>query len=58
MASARNAAVVVVFKPLAEEAPLYETYCLWKTDRDQGALGAFLAAVQVTAQTGHHRPTP
>ncbi|MCU0932053.1 MAG: LysR family transcriptional regulator [Serpentinimonas sp.] len=40
----------VVFKPLAEEAPLYETYCLWKTDRDQGALGAFLNAVRRVAQ--------
>lgn len=42
----------VVFLPLEEEAPLYETHCLWKTERDQGALGAFLAVVRERADGG------
>jgi DNA-binding transcriptional LysR family regulator len=38
-----------VFLPLDVETPPYETHCLWKTDRDQAALGAFLEAVRAFA---------
>lgn len=39
-----------VFVPLDVDTPPYETHCLWKTDRDQAALGAFLGAVRGFAQ--------
>ena len=39
-----------VFVPLQVQTPPYETHCLWKTDRDQAALGAFLDAVRAFAQ--------
>ena len=39
-----------VFVPLDGETPPYETHCLWKTDRDQAALAAFLDAVRAFAQ--------
>jgi DNA-binding transcriptional LysR family regulator len=42
-----------VFVPLAGETSPYETHCLWKTDRDQAALGAFLAVVRAAAQSVH-----
>ncbi|MDM7941563.1 MAG: LysR family transcriptional regulator [Hydrogenophaga sp.] len=40
-----------VFVPLDVQTPAYETHCLWKTDRDQAALGAFLGAVRDAAQS-------
>jgi DNA-binding transcriptional LysR family regulator len=40
----------VSFVPLDTDTSPYETHCLWKTDRDQAALGAFLAAVRAFAQ--------
>lgn len=39
-----------VFVPLNVDTPPYQTHCLWKTDRDQAALGAFLGAVRGFAQ--------
>jgi DNA-binding transcriptional LysR family regulator len=42
-----------VFVSLADDAPPYDTHCLWKTDRDQAALGAFLAVVRAAAQSVH-----
>jgi DNA-binding transcriptional LysR family regulator len=39
-----------MFVPLDVDTPPYETHCLWKTDRDQAALGAFLGAVRAFAQ--------
>jgi DNA-binding transcriptional LysR family regulator len=39
-----------VIVPLDVDTPPYETHCLWKTDRDQAALGAFLGAVRGFAQ--------
>lgn len=42
-----------VFMPLDAETAPYETHCLWKTDRDQAALGAFLAVVRAAAQSVH-----
>lgn len=39
-----------VFVPLDVDTSPYETHCLWKTDRDQAALGAFLGAVRGFAQ--------
>ncbi len=38
-----------VFVPLDRETPAYETHCLWKTERDQAALAAFLDAVRAFA---------
>ena len=43
----------VAFVPLVGETPPYETHCLWKTDRDQAALGAFLGVVRAAAQSVH-----
>ncbi len=40
-----------VFVPLDVNTPPYETHCLWKTDRDQAALGAFLGAVREAARS-------
>lgn len=40
-----------VFVPLDVDTPPYDTHCLWKTDRDQAALGAFLGAVRAAAQS-------
>ncbi len=40
-----------VFVPLDSDTAPYETHCLWKTDRDQAALGAFLAVVRAAAQS-------
>ncbi|MEY2684475.1 MAG: hypothetical protein RJA09_1619 [Pseudomonadota bacterium] len=48
----RSGMAGVVFRPLAEPTPLYDTHCLWKTDRDQGALGAFLGVVRQVAAGG------
>jgi DNA-binding transcriptional LysR family regulator len=42
----------VVFVPLARPLAPYDTHCLWRTGRDradQGALGAFIAAVRSVA---------
>lgn len=36
----------VVFMPLEQPLAPYDTHCLWRTGRDQSALGAFLAAVR------------
>jgi DNA-binding transcriptional LysR family regulator len=41
------------FVPLDSDTAPYETHCLWKTDRDQAALGAFLAVVRAAAQSVH-----
>ena len=38
------------FIKLKGETPPYDTRCLWKTEREQAALGAFLAAVRGFAQ--------
>jgi DNA-binding transcriptional LysR family regulator len=46
----------VVFRPLVQPLAPYDTHCLWRTGRDQSALGAFLAAVRTLAQTGQHPP--
>lgn len=40
----------VAFVPLAQPLQPYDTHCLWRTGRDQSALGAFLAAVRQAAQ--------
>jgi len=42
-----------VFVSLQGATAPYETHCLWKTDRDQAALGAFLAVVRAAAQSVH-----
>lgn len=42
-----------VFVPLDADTAPYETHCLWKTDRDQAALGAFLTVVRAAAQSVH-----
>lgn len=39
----------VVFLPLDQPLAPYDTHCLWRTGRDQAALGAFLAAVREVA---------
>ena len=39
----------VAFVPLAQPLAPYDTHCLWRTGRDQAALGAFLAAVREVA---------
>lgn len=39
-----------VFVSLNADTPPYETHCLWRTGRDQAALGAFLAIVRASAQ--------
>ncbi len=39
-----------LFVPLDADTPPYETHCLWKTGRDQPALGAFLDVVRASAQ--------
>ncbi|NWF48058.1 LysR family transcriptional regulator, partial [Hydrogenophaga sp. D2P1] len=39
----------VAFVPLAQPLAPYDTHCLWRTGRDQSALGAFLAAVREVA---------
>ena len=44
----------VAFVPLAQPLAPYDTHCLWRTGRDQSALGAFLAAVRATAPPVHH----
>ena len=36
----------VVFVPLAGDVPVYDTHCLWKTEREAPALAAFLGAVR------------
>ncbi|MCW5653757.1 LysR family transcriptional regulator [Hydrogenophaga sp.] len=38
-----------VFVPLEAQTSSYETHCLWKTDRDQAALAAFLGVVRAFA---------
>jgi DNA-binding transcriptional LysR family regulator len=43
----------VVFVPLAQPLAPYDTHCLWRTARDQAALGAFLDTVRASAQTVH-----
>lgn len=40
----------VAFVRLAGEVPVYDTHCLWKTDREGPALAAFLAAVRGIGQ--------
>ena len=42
----------VVFVPLAQPLAPYDTHCLWRTGRDEAALGAFLATVRAAAQPG------
>jgi DNA-binding transcriptional LysR family regulator len=39
----------VVFLPLEQPLAPYDTHCLWRTGRDQSALGAFLAVVRKVA---------
>lgn len=39
----------VAFVPLEHPLAPYDTHCLWRTGRDQSALGAFLAAVRQVA---------
>jgi len=36
----------VVFLPMEQPLAPYDTHCLWRTGRDQSALGVFLAAVR------------
>ena len=43
----------VVFVPLQQPLAPYDTHCLWRTGRDESALGAFLQAVRMAAQPGH-----
>jgi len=45
----------VVFVPLERPLAPYDTHCLWRTGKDEGPMGAFLAAVRSAAQPGHHR---
>ena len=40
----------VVFVPLARPLLPYDTHCLWRTDRDLSALGAFLDTVRAAAK--------
>jgi DNA-binding transcriptional LysR family regulator len=47
----------VAFVPLARPLLPYDTHCLWRTERDQSALGAFLATVRGAAQPGQDRGT-
>lgn len=42
----------VAFVPLAQPLAPYDTHCLWRTGRDEAALGAFLATVRAAAQPG------
>ncbi|MBS3910601.1 MAG: LysR family transcriptional regulator [Hydrogenophaga sp.] len=42
----------VAFVPLAQPLAPYDTHCLWRTGRDEVALGAFLATVRAAAQPG------
>lgn len=44
----------VAFVPLAQPLAPYNTHCLWRTARDQAALGAFLDTVRASAQAVHH----
>jgi DNA-binding transcriptional LysR family regulator len=44
----------VAFVPLAQPLAPYDTHCLWRTARDQAALGAFLDTVRAAAQTVQH----
>jgi len=49
----------VVFVPLAQPLPPYDTHCLWRTGRERvsgGALGAFLAVVQDMPEAGQDAP--
>ena len=49
----------LVFAPLQQALPPYDTHCLWRTGRERvsgGALGAFLAVVQEVSAAGHHAP--
>ncbi|TNF61851.1 MAG: LysR family transcriptional regulator [Burkholderiales bacterium] len=46
----------VTFVPLTRPLAPYDTHCLWRTGRDQPALGAFLATVRAAAQPGHDPP--
>ena len=50
-----------VFRPVAEPTPPYETHCLWKSGREQAALGAFVQAVRAVAPppaAPGHAPPP
>ncbi|MEZ5664548.1 MAG: LysR family transcriptional regulator [Burkholderiaceae bacterium] len=40
----------VTFLALSRPLVTYDTHCLWRTGRDDGAMGAFLAAVRANAQ--------
>jgi DNA-binding transcriptional LysR family regulator len=42
----------VAFVQLAQPLAPYDTHCLWRTGRDEAALGAFLATVRAAAQPG------
>ena len=42
----------VAFVPLAQPLAPYDTHCLWRTGRDEAALGAFLATLRAAAQPG------
>lgn len=44
----------VVFVPLEQAMAPYDTHCLWRTGKDESALGAFLAAVRDATQPLHH----
>lgn len=45
-------AAFVPVKGAQHDWPRYETYCLWKTERDQPALGLFLSTVREVAASG------
>jgi DNA-binding transcriptional LysR family regulator len=49
-ALAQSALAGAAFVPLDTQTPPYDTHCLWKTARDQAALGAFLEAVRTAAE--------
>jgi DNA-binding transcriptional LysR family regulator len=54
----QSAMAGAAFVPLDTDTPPYETRCLWKTARDQAALGAFLDAVRAAAQALQSLPVP
>jgi hypothetical protein len=41
-----------VFVPLRDVDARYDTRCLWRSDRDQTALGDFVQAVRVELMRG------
>jgi DNA-binding transcriptional LysR family regulator len=48
----QSALAGAVFVPLREVDARYETRCLWRSDRDQTALGDFVQAVRVELMRG------